>query len=203
MFEYNNYRRNLVVAREKNFFVLPWASLVIKNCKSDGEFLSFKTIKEYKDQRKSLWLLLQLNFFRDNLGLYTVLVCSECDSMQCVGNFSLDQPRNDLARLKCVHSKAAEYLLGDFNDHWTIPPPDDQDQTYRIRTNVDMPSQSLIDEVSENFLGAYQLDCRVSVLYTVSRKQKVPFCSSCKSQKCKCFFHYKKVMREEDEEDED
>ena len=74
MSEFNNYRRNLVVGKDKNFFVLPWANILIKNCSSDGDFLSFSTIKEYKEQGQSLWLLLKLQFFRDNSGLYTVIV---------------------------------------------------------------------------------------------------------------------------------
>ena len=50
MFEFNNYRRNLSVDKEKNLKVLPWACIAIKNCKEDGEFLTFKNNKKFKDQ---------------------------------------------------------------------------------------------------------------------------------------------------------
>ena len=46
MFEFNNYRRNLSVDKEKNLKVLPWACVAIKNCKEDGKFLTFKNNKK-------------------------------------------------------------------------------------------------------------------------------------------------------------
>ena len=138
MSEFNNYRRNLVVGKEKNFFVFPWANVLIKNCNTDGEFLSFATIKDYKAQLQCLWLPLKLHFFRDNLGLYTVIVCPECDSMKSIGDFCLDQPRNDIEQLRCMHSKAAEFLLGDYDDEWLITPPANDVQTYNISSNGDI-----------------------------------------------------------------
>ena len=198
MSEFNNYRRNLVVGKDKNFFVLPWANILIKNCSSDGDFLSFSTIKEYKEQGQSLWLLLKLQFFRDNSGLYTVLVCPECDSMKSVGDFCLEQPRNDIEQLRCIHSKAAEYLLGNYDDHWILPPPSDDDEMHNISINDDVSAQCLIDQIDECFLGAYQIEGKVSVLFTVSQKQKVPFCTNCSSKKCKCFFKYKNKIRGND-----
>ena len=66
MISYQNYiSYQKLVFGEENFFVLPWGSVVMKNCDVDGEFLMFKSIKNYKYQVKSLWLLLKLHFFRD------------------------------------------------------------------------------------------------------------------------------------------
>ena len=46
MFEFNNYRRNLSVDKEKNLKVLQWACVAIKNCKEDGKLLTFKNNKK-------------------------------------------------------------------------------------------------------------------------------------------------------------
>ena len=203
MFAINNYRRNLSVGKEKNLLVLPWARIAIKNCKDDGEFIKFNTVKEYKSQSKSLWLLLKLMIFRDNINLFPVFVCSECESMRGVISFSLDQQRNAIEELKCIHSRAAEGLLDDYDDLWLVTAPDDEDQSHQIVVNEDIAVQSLINEPSECFLGAFQQDNKVSLLYTVSRKQKIPFCSECTTQKCKCFFEYKKRISENFNDDDD
>ena len=68
MAEFNNYKRNLLSKKEDIFYVLPWASVILKNCDEQGELLVFKTKKHYKDQTKSLWLQLKLHFFRDNVS---------------------------------------------------------------------------------------------------------------------------------------
>ena len=52
------------------------------------------------------------------------------------------------------------------------------------------------------FLVAYQKDGKISLLFTVSPKQKYPFCSSCSSKKCKCFRIYKKALEDEGDTDE-
>ena len=49
MSEFNNYQQNLVFGKDKNVFILPWANILIKNCSSNGDFLSFAKIKEYKE----------------------------------------------------------------------------------------------------------------------------------------------------------
>ena len=63
--------------------------------------------------------------------------------------FSLDQQRNNIEQLKCMHSSAAEGLLDDCDDMWLITAPADEDQTHKIVVNEDISVQSLIDEPSE------------------------------------------------------
>ena len=203
MFEFDNYRRNLSVDKENNLVVLPWARVALKNCKDDGDLLTFGSVKEYKAQPKSFWLVLQFMIFRDHGDLIPVFVCPECESMRGVLSFCLDQDRNNVEQLKCMHSRAAEGLLDDYNDLWIVTAPDDEEQSHQIIVNDDILVQSLIDEPSECFLGAVQKDNKVSLLYTVSKRQKIPFCSSCTSQKCKCFFEYKKRIRENINVDDD
>ena len=122
--------------------------------------------------------------------------------MKGVGAFCLDQDRDVVEQLKCFHSKAAEGILGDYNDHWIVEDPDDDDQSHQIKVNKDIFVQSLIDKPSESFLGAVQNNNKVSILYTVSQRQKIPFCTGCSSQKCKCFYEYKKKNRKNVAEDD-
>lgn len=70
MVEYTNYKRNLITSKDENFFLLPWACILIKNCDDVGELLNFKTKQEYKDQTRSMWLLLKLHLFRDNVSIF-------------------------------------------------------------------------------------------------------------------------------------
>jgi hypothetical protein len=67
-----NFKRNISASRDKNFFVLPWSGVILKNSDDLGELLEFKSAKAYKDQRASLWILLRLHFFRDNVLLNQV-----------------------------------------------------------------------------------------------------------------------------------
>ena len=63
-----NYKRNILASKDVNFFILPWECVLQKNCAANGELLMFKSMKEYKEQTKCLWLLLKLVFFRDNVN---------------------------------------------------------------------------------------------------------------------------------------
>ena len=128
--------------------------------------------------------------------MYSVYSCPECTSMRGVRDLSLDQSREEIERIKCNHSNAAEYLIGSYETYWDIQLPNDQDTTHTINFNNDISVQCLRDEGSELFLGAYQTNGLVTLLYTVSRKQSIPFCSACASKKCKCFHGYKSAIRE-------
>ena len=132
--------------------------------------------------------------------MFSLFSCPECESMQGMRDFSLDQPREDMSALMCIHSRAAEYLTADYQNHWNIPLPGSEDTTHRITLNDDILVQSLKDERGDLFLGAYQNNGTISLLYCVSAKQKIPFCSICASPKCKCFHAYKQIINEACEE---
>ena len=117
--------------------------------------------------------------------------------MKSVPDFSLQQSRDQIEHMKCIHSRAAEYFTGNHDDHWIIPEPSDQDVTSNIDINRDIQVQRLIDQPGCSFLGAYQSNIgKISVLYTVTSKQKIPFCSICTSHRCKCFHQYKKIFND-------
>ena len=117
--------------------------------------------------------------------------------MKSVPDFSLQQSRDQIEHMKCIHSRAAEYFTGNHDDHWIILEPSDQDVTSNIDINRDIQVQRLIDQPGCSFLGAYQSNIgKISVLYTVTSKQKIPFCSICTSHRCKCFHQYKKIFND-------
>ena len=109
----------------ENKFKTPWASLILKNCKENGELLDFKTIKEYKDSRKQLWLLMSLKVFRYRDMAFPIFCCSECDDMKMVSNLGLYADPCDLEPLQCIHSKAAGFLLQNWNEIWEVELEDD------------------------------------------------------------------------------
>ena len=109
--------------------------------------------------------MLKLHLFRDNLsnfylyfyrlivffllfkvGVFSLFSFPECESMQGMRDFSLDQPREDMSALMCIHSRAAEYLTADYQNHWNIPLPGSEDTTHRITLNDDILVQSLKNE---------------------------------------------------------
>ena len=97
-----------------------------------------------------------------------------CPTMKCFGDLTLDQPRENIERLTCMHSKAADYLADDYDDNWLVPIPDEHDETHKITVNEDIKVQCLIDQQLELFLVAYQAAGSISVLFAVSKNRKFP-----------------------------
>ena len=63
------YRRNLSNQNEQNIFLLPWGGVVCRNCDDLGELISYKSVTDYKEGDKPLWLVLSLVLFRENVSL--------------------------------------------------------------------------------------------------------------------------------------
>ena len=82
--QYLNYLRNLSIDSELNCFVLPWCSVILRNCDESGELYSPAALKDYRVHVKCMWVLLKAAVFRDQLGVYGVLCCENrgCGSMQ-------------------------------------------------------------------------------------------------------------------------
>ena len=87
MSSFRNYKRYIIASKDANFFILPWACVLMKNCGVNGEFLLFKSMKEYKEQTKKLWLLLKLVFFCDHVIIKFIsnfLMRIFCFRMGCI-----------------------------------------------------------------------------------------------------------------------
>ena len=69
-----HYRKQLSKLNEENIFLLPWGGVVCRNCDDLGDLLTFKNIPQYKENDKSLWLLLSLVLFRENVILSTIII---------------------------------------------------------------------------------------------------------------------------------
>ena len=120
--------------------------------------------------------------------------------MEALCGLSLDQDKDNITALQCMHAKAAFHFGGNWDSHWTIGDIEDTDASYKVECNLDLSLQQLRDD--RLFLAAYQKDCVISLLFTVSPKQKYPFCSKCSSKKCGCFRRFKKALDEQIDPDE-
>ena len=124
--------------------------------------------------------------------------------MECVPGMHLDQSKEVLVGLQCVHSKVAASLFPNWDDHWTIDEIEDTDLSYQVFCNRDISIQTFLEE--GRFLAAIQVDGDVTLLFTVGSKQKFPLCSriNCSKQtKCICYRKYKRILDGEGHEDED
>ena len=90
--------------------------------------------------------------------------------MKSVSDFSLQQPRDQIEPMKCLHSKVAEYCVGSYDDHWNIELPGDREEVHNVDINSDISIQTLSDQPTDLFLAALHNTNKVSYLYTVSKK---------------------------------
>ena len=115
----------------------------------------------------------------------------------------IEQTREAMTSLQCVHSKAASSFFPRWDDHWSIGDLHDTDMSYKVFCNEDIRIQTILD--TDRFLAATQVDGKVTLLFTVWKKQKFPLCSNvnCSSQtKCLCYRKYKKILDEEENDGE-
>ena len=126
--------------------------------------------------------------------------CPECPGMEPLSGLSLDQDSVDLFPLRCIHSQAASYFGGEWDRHWTIEDIEASDESHKVECNLDTTVKELRND--RLFLAAYQKNGIISLLFTVSPKQKFPFCSQCSSKKCKCFRSFQNAKEEEGDPDE-
>ena len=120
--------------------------------------------------------------------------------MESMDGLGLDQNKEGILALQCMHSEAAFYFGGNWDTHWTVGDIEDTDESYKVECNPDIHLQQLRDDTL--FLAACQKDGVISLLFTVSPKQKYPFCSKCSSKKCACFRRFKKALEEQADPDE-
>ena len=116
--------------------------------------------------------------------------------MESVQGMHLDQRKQDMLDLQCVHSKAIASLFPSWEDHWTIADLEDTHMSYKVFCNPDIQIQTFLDQ--KRFLAAIQTDGDVTLMFTVGTKQKFPLCTrvNCSKQtKCSCYRIYRKIFR--------
>ena len=205
-----NYLRQLSKARNTHTFIFPWGGVCLQNCDSNGDLLTFSRLAEFTRSRQSLWLYLPLYLFRDEVeikldmfffktmfqGTVPIFKCPQCADMASISDLALDQKVDQLFELRCIHSKAAAYFAADYENHWSFTEMRDTDQSFKVECNLDIETQLLRED--DLFLAAYQKNGVVSLLFTVSSRQKYPICSNCATKRCKCFRRYQKAVNDVD-----
>ena len=195
-----NYLRQVAKTQEPNKFFLRWGGVCLRNCGENGDLVTFKNVKEFKTSQKRMWIYLPLLLFRENGDLFPIFQCPECPAMDMIEGLSLDQKAQDLMPIRCIHSQAAAYFAAPWDTHWSIERIDDSTESFKVQCDLDFKIQELRSDGL--FLAAYQHEGNVSLLFTVSKCQKYPFCSKCSTKRCKCFRKFKMVLEEEADPDE-
>ena len=78
--------------------------------------------------------------------------------MEALCGLSLDQDKDNITALQCMHAKAAFHFGGNWDSHWTIGDIEDTDASYKVECNLDLSLQQLRDD--RLFLAAYQKDSK-------------------------------------------
>ena len=87
----------------------------------------------------------------------------------------IEQTKEAIASLQCVHSKAVASFFPRWDDHWSIGDLQDTDMSYKVFCNEDIRIQTILD--TDRFLAAMQVNGKVILLYTVYclEKAKISF----------------------------
>ena len=101
--------------------------------------------------------------------VFPIYSCNSCTVMESVQGMHLDQTKEDLWNLQCVHSKAVASFFPDWEDHWTIDDLQETDMSYKVFCNPDIRIQTFIDQ--KRFLSAIQIDGEVTLMFTVGAKR--------------------------------
>ena len=116
--------------------------------------------------------------------------------MESVQGMHLDQRKQDMLDLQCVHSKAIASLFPSWEDHWTIADLEDTHMSYKVFCNPDIQIQTFLDQ--KRFLAATQTDGYFTILLNVGTKQKFPLCT-----RVNCSKQTKLILEGDVEEDEE
>lgn len=196
--ETRNFLRN-IAKYEQSFFLTPWAGVIVRNCDASGDFIMHSTTQSYIHTKIPFWLYLSLKMFRDNQGTYGAFICPTCQSMSAVPMMTLDQRREDIEPLLCLHSRAVADRVGDWRDIWELPDIADGIFSHRFQPGQDTKVLILLEK--DLFLAAIQNRGDVKLIFTISKKNKSPFCSKCSKQKCKHYKQYKEHTNDENNAD--
>ena len=118
--------------------------------------------------------------------------------METMNGMKLDQSKDAIETMQCVHSTAAGISYPHWDQHWTLDADvEDTDESLKVFCNQDLSNQTFLTET--RFLAAVQSHGLITLLFTVGRKQKYPLCSrvNCSNKvKCICFKKYQKLINE-------
>ena len=189
-----NLLRNLA-SDEQTYFVVPWAAVVMRNSDEHGNLLTYRTNKEFLQLKTPYWIVLNLKLFQDEHGLYGNFVCSYCQCMFSVNMMTLDQRRENIDNLLCLHSVVATQKT-DWREKWGEPVIPQGVLSFKFTPNLDTSVKPLKED--DYFLAAIQNEGDITIIFTLSKRNKAPFCSSCSTQKCRHYRQYKAFTNRND-----
>ena len=190
--QFCEYRRQLSLKQEDNFFQLDWGWGVVRNCDKKGNLLKPGLKRDFMKSGKSLWIPLQLCLFSDSEGVFGIWACGQC--MPEVKGLSFQQQDRCVIESEiCHHSRAILQLGENFRSRYKNELPSDINSFdgtnnaclfYPHRKTAIMRSDP---DPSGMCLVGYQNNGKVSLLYTTSSKNKIPLCSQCRGDDCLCY----------------
>lgn len=189
-----HYLRNLAKC-DNSFFLTPWGGVILRNSDEDGDLVQHSTTQSFIQSKLPFWIYLILKIFRDDQGIFGTFLCPNCQSMSSLSMMTMDQSRGAIEQLLCLHSVAAAERTGDWRDIWGLPHIEIGILSHRFQPGLDTKVLPLIE--GDLFLAAVQNRGDVKLIFTLSKKNKSPFCSRCSKQKCKHYTQYKEHKDDE------
>ena len=192
------YLQQICADLEYNIHKLPWANVVIKNCDDDGRLLSPTSVQDYKTSKRALWINLELALFKKDTGEFPVWCCPECPSMRGVKSLGVQNSEEDIMPYLCIHSRAANFLLPNWETIWNVRLTPGAESNSVI-CNEDISVVTCMEFAKTGlFLAAIRAENKIHLLFTVTKRQRAPFCSSnqspqCTTQSCKHFRSYEAI----------
>ena len=172
--------------------------MVIKNCDDDGRLFSSTSVQDFKTSNKSLWLNLELALFRKDNGEFPVWCCPECPSMRGVKSLGVQNSEEDLIPYLCIHSRTVNFLLPNWETIWNVNLSPGAESN-NVTCNEDISVVTCMEFSKTGlFLAAIRAENKVHLLFTVTKRQRAPFCSSnkspqCTTQNCKHYHSYEAI----------
>ena len=178
------YLQQISADLNNQVFKCPWGGIVIKNSDERGRLLHFKSKDEYNHAGKKLWLYLALKIFRHEGELHNAYCCNECEIMKGVQKLKLDSDPELVQPLLCFHAKTAEFLIPNWQDIWNVEIPN-LVSFYNPKFNQDVNFHKFTGrDKNTTFLVGVWVDNAPHLIVTVTKRQYVPFCSTCDSTTC-------------------
>ena len=109
--QFCEYRRQLSLKQEDNFFQLDWGWGVVRNCDKKGNLLKLGLKHDFMKSGKSLWIPLQLCLFSDSEGVFGIWACGQC--MPEVKGLSFQQQDRCVIESEICHHSRAILQLGE------------------------------------------------------------------------------------------
>ena len=195
MNENRDYIRQVRRPNSDNFFIIRWGGIILRNIDNEtGILVQPCSASQYKEKRNPMWIFLKLQVFKDPEDdvLFPCYQCTECDAMKAVGGLSVNQNIGEINSLKCQHSQVCDFLIGDtWQDEWDLDLNEVRNTQDSLEILLHQEDKHLELRNDNLYLAAVLRDKKISVLFTVNKSQKYPFCSNCNwgkaGNKCKCF----------------